>query len=306
MAAVILLLGIFLAATGNSLVQRWQSSRRASSPCPSRTSSGSWPIRPGLIVITWWVMSLADRRRGGPAGAPRQDPGRRSCGPVQPRRSCAGWCWPPSGCQLLTAPLATAATPPAGPGPARPRGRGFRGMDPDAGAPSADCPCPRTGRRQRQPRPRCPDPAAHRRRIRRRIRNGSRSAPSWMPARWLAASCAPRTPAAAPGRSPSGAGDSLWSIAAAAAGSRWRPTSTSPASGRGCIGQPGRHRSRPAFPASRPGPDPPAAALRPPAARRTGCHRPTDGPGQPSAVHHDSSHPHSHQPPAPATAKEPP
>ena len=46
MAAVILLLGIFLAATGSFLVQRWQSARRASSRCPSRTSWGSRQIPP--------------------------------------------------------------------------------------------------------------------------------------------------------------------------------------------------------------------------------------------------------------------
>ena len=58
--------------------------RHTGSRCPSRTSWGSWQIRPGLIVITWWVMSLAIRRRGGTAGPPRQDPRGGRHGPVQP------------------------------------------------------------------------------------------------------------------------------------------------------------------------------------------------------------------------------
>ena len=97
MAAAILLLGIFLAATGGFLVQRWQSASARQQSLSFEDQLGIVANTAGLIVITWWVMSLAiavaaallDRTAG---------PARRPPRAGSARRSCAGWPSPPSDC----------------------------------------------------------------------------------------------------------------------------------------------------------------------------------------------------------------
>ena len=121
MAAVILLLGIFLAATGSFLVQRWQSASARQQSLSFEDQLGMVANTAGLIVITWWVMSLAiavaaamlDR-----IGRTRAAAATGRFSPAFMRRLVLA----AVGLQLLTAPLATAATAATaadGPGPGR-------------------------------------------------------------------------------------------------------------------------------------------------------------------------------------------
>ncbi|MFF2245196.1 LysM peptidoglycan-binding domain-containing protein [Arthrobacter sp. NPDC058130] len=115
MAAVILLLGIFLAGMGRFLVQRWQSSSARQQSLSFEDQLGIAANTAGLIVITWWVMSLAiavaaamlDR-----LGRTRAAAATGRFSPAFMRRLVLA----AVGLQLLTAPLATAATAPDGPG----------------------------------------------------------------------------------------------------------------------------------------------------------------------------------------------
>ncbi len=119
MAAAILLLGIFLAATGSFLVQRWQSASARQQSLSFEDQLGIAANTTGLIVITWWVLSFAiaaaaallDRlgRTGAAAATGRFSPA------FMRRLVLAA-----VGLQLMTAPLATAATSPDGPGQGRP------------------------------------------------------------------------------------------------------------------------------------------------------------------------------------------
>ena len=119
MAAVILLLGVFLAATGSFLVQRWQSASARQQSLSFEDQLGIAANTAGLIVITWWVLSLAiaaaaallDR-----LGRTRAAAATGRFSPAFMRRLVLA----AVGLQLMTAPLATAATAPDGPGPGRP------------------------------------------------------------------------------------------------------------------------------------------------------------------------------------------
>ncbi|WP_051533131.1 LysM peptidoglycan-binding domain-containing protein [Arthrobacter sp. 9MFCol3.1] len=119
MAAVILLLGIFLAATGSFLIQRWQSGSARGQSLSFEDQMGIVANTAGLIVITWWVMSLAiavaaallDR-----FGRTRAAAATARFSPAFMRRLVLA----AVGLQLLTAPLANAATAPGVAGPARP------------------------------------------------------------------------------------------------------------------------------------------------------------------------------------------
>lgn len=119
MAAAILLLGIFLAATGSFLIQRWQSGSARRQSLSFEDQLGIVANTAGLIVITWWVMSLAfavaaallDR-----LGRTRAAAATGRFSPAFMRRLVLA----AVGLQLLTAPLASAATAPGGPGPERP------------------------------------------------------------------------------------------------------------------------------------------------------------------------------------------
>ena len=119
MATAILLLGIFLAATGGFLVQRWQSGSARQQSLSFEDQLGIVANTAGLIVITWWVMSLAiavaaallDR-----LGRTRAAAATGRFSPAFMRRLVLA----AVSLQLLTAPLATAATAPGGPGPGLP------------------------------------------------------------------------------------------------------------------------------------------------------------------------------------------
>ncbi|MEC5178949.1 LysM peptidoglycan-binding domain-containing protein [Arthrobacter sp. CG_A4] len=110
MAAAILLLGLFLAGTGNTLVQRWRSSAARQQSLGFEDQLGIVANTAGLIVITWWIMSLAAAvsaallQRGGRTRAASAAGG---FAPAFMRRLALA----AVGLQLLGAPLATAAAP---------------------------------------------------------------------------------------------------------------------------------------------------------------------------------------------------
>ena len=215
MATAILLLGIFLAATGGFLVQRWQSGSARRQSLSFEDQLGIVANTAGLIVITWWVMSLAfavaaallDR-----LGRTRAAAATGRFSPAFMRRLVLA----AVGLQLLTAPLASAAAAPGGPGPAGParqrcRHRGHR----HPGRPR------RRSRKIRQPVPRW-------------IRGGSPLSPIVDAGPRPHATHAPRTHPAPAERSRSGPVIRC----GASPRRRWgrsRPTPTSPESGPGCM-----------------------------------------------------------------------
>ncbi|MHA7220774.1 LysM peptidoglycan-binding domain-containing protein [Arthrobacter sp. RHLT1-20] len=109
-AAVILLLGLFLAGTGYTLVQRWRASAARQQSLGFEDQLGIVANTAGLIVITWWVMSLAAAvaaallERGGRTRAASAAGG---FAPAFMRRLALA----AVGLQLLGAPLAAAAAP---------------------------------------------------------------------------------------------------------------------------------------------------------------------------------------------------
>jgi hypothetical protein len=207
MAAAILLLGIFLAATGSFLVQRWQSGSARRQSLSFEDQLGIVANTAGLIVITWWVMTLAFavaaallERRGRTRAAAAT--GRFS--PAFMRRLVLA----AVGLQLLTAPLASAATAPGRAGPDRP---GPATVSAPAPAPASASWTPSPGH------PLAPEPEGP--------GAGSALDPRWKPlnpivdagplaARHVRAQDMPGARREVTVRS----GDSLWSIAAAALG----------------------------------------------------------------------------------------
>lgn len=115
MAAAILLLGVFLAGTGGSMVRRWQTSSARQQSLGFEDQLGILANTTGLIVIVWWAMSFVIavaaallQRRGKVRAA-------SAAGKFVPdfmRRLVTA----ALGLQLLTAPLATASTQPPVPG----------------------------------------------------------------------------------------------------------------------------------------------------------------------------------------------
>ncbi|MEV5051991.1 LysM peptidoglycan-binding domain-containing protein [Arthrobacter sp. LAR12-1-1.1] len=119
MATAILLLGIFLTTAGGFLVQRWQSGSARRQSLSFEDQLGIVANTAGLIVITWWVMTLAIAA----AAALLDRLGRTRAAAVTGRFSPAFMrrlLLAAVGLQLLTAPLATAATVSDGPGPGLP------------------------------------------------------------------------------------------------------------------------------------------------------------------------------------------
>lgn len=213
MAAVILLLGFFLAATGHGLMQRWQSSSARQQSLSFEHQLGIVATLAGLIVILWWVMSLmtafaaAMLERGGKtraaAAAGRFSPG------FMRRLALAA-----VGLQLITAQLATAATSPALPGTGPSPGTAASvAWTPTPGGPFQDYPdtahaVPPTAAPE-------PPPGA----------GGPAADPQWKPQRPVVEpgplaprELRPQEPAAAPGEVTVRAGDSLWSLSAAELG----------------------------------------------------------------------------------------
>lgn len=119
MAAVILVLGVVLAATGGSMVRRWHASAARQQSLGFEDQLGIVANTVGLIVIVWWAMSFvialaaALLERGGRARAGNAA-GKFTPGFMRRLAMAA------VGLQLLTAPLATASTGPAAPGTASP------------------------------------------------------------------------------------------------------------------------------------------------------------------------------------------
>ena len=115
MASVILVLGLFLAATGGSIVQRWRSSPGRQQSLGFEDQLGVAANTAGLIVIVWWAMSfviavaaaLLDR-----CGNARAASAAGKFTPAFMRRLALA----AVGLQLVTAPLATASPLPAVPG----------------------------------------------------------------------------------------------------------------------------------------------------------------------------------------------
>jgi hypothetical protein len=109
MAAVILMLGVFLAATGSFLVQRWHLASERHQSLSFEDQLGIAANTAGLIVITWWVLSLAiavaaallDR-----LGRTRAAAATGRFSPAFMRRLVLA----AVGLQLMTAPMANAAT----------------------------------------------------------------------------------------------------------------------------------------------------------------------------------------------------
>ncbi|CAI3801163.1 hypothetical protein NKCBBBOE_02771 [Pseudarthrobacter sp. MM222] len=112
MAVVILLLGLSLAGSGGSLAQRWRSSAARQQSLSFEDQLGIAANTTGLIVITWWAMSLTVAV----ASALLERSGRTGAATVTGRFSPAFMrrlAFAAIGFQLLAAPLATAATPPS-------------------------------------------------------------------------------------------------------------------------------------------------------------------------------------------------
>ncbi|MET1065589.1 MAG: LysM domain-containing protein [Arthrobacter sp.] len=109
MAAAVLLLGMFLTAAGGSIVRRWRSSPERHQSLGFEDQLGLLANLAGLILIVWWALSLvvavvaALLERSGKA---RAAAAAGKFAPAFLRRLALGTV----GLQLLTAPLATAAT----------------------------------------------------------------------------------------------------------------------------------------------------------------------------------------------------
>ena len=185
MASVILVLGLFLAATGGSIVQRWRSSSGRQQSLGFEDQLGVAANTAGLIVIVWWAMSLVIAVAAAlfeRCGNARAASAAGKFTPAFMRRLALA----AVGFQLVTAPLATAS-------PCRP--------SPDPPGPRRQH--PQRGRRRRSrphpgPRrpPSCQPPGRHRSPAPRpwSIHNGGLSARSSNPVPWRAASCDSRSP----------------------------------------------------------------------------------------------------------------
>ncbi|MDQ0820202.1 hypothetical protein QFZ79_002496 [Arthrobacter sp. V4I6] len=111
MAVVILLLGLSLAGSGGNLVQRWRYSAARQQSLSFEDQLGIVANTTGLIMITWWAMSLTIAM----ASALLERSGRTGAATVTAKFSPAFMrrlAFAAVGFQLLGAPSATAATPP--------------------------------------------------------------------------------------------------------------------------------------------------------------------------------------------------
>jgi hypothetical protein len=115
MATVILLLGSFLAVTGNCLLQRWRSASGRQQSLSFEDQLGVAATTAGLIVITWWAMSLSMAVVAALLECRGNTHAAAAAGKFSPafmrRLALAA-----VGLHLVTAPLASAASPSAAPG----------------------------------------------------------------------------------------------------------------------------------------------------------------------------------------------
>ena len=111
MAAAILLLGMFLAITGDRAVQRWRSSAARHESPGFEDQLGIVANTAGLIVTVWWVLSFAIAVAAALLERSGKDRAASAAGKFAPafmrRLALAA-----VGLHLLTAPLATASTAP--------------------------------------------------------------------------------------------------------------------------------------------------------------------------------------------------
>jgi hypothetical protein len=110
MAAVILLLGVFLAATGGSLTRRWQYSMARHQSLAFEDLIGITANVLGLVLVAWWVISLLLAF----IAATYELRGRNRAATIVGRISPAFMrrlALAAVGLQLMTAPLANAAPP---------------------------------------------------------------------------------------------------------------------------------------------------------------------------------------------------
>lgn len=109
MAAVILMLGLFLAVTGGLMVQRWRSSPAHHESLGFEDQLGIVANMAGLIVTAWWAMSLAIAVAAALLERSGKDRAASAAGKFAPafmrRLALAA-----VGLQLVTAPLASAST----------------------------------------------------------------------------------------------------------------------------------------------------------------------------------------------------
>lgn len=213
MAAVILLLGLFLAGAGSSIVQRWRASSARHQSLGFEDQLGIAANTAGLIVIVWWALSFAIA-----VVAALLERSGRTCA-----ASAAGKFSPAFmrrlalaavGLQLLTAPLATASTAPAFPATESATPAASAGWTPTAVPASTGTPPPASTPAASAPPPGTPADAP------------AAAGPQWRP---LSPIVEPGPLAARPSRPPEPAGqgtevtvrpgDSLWSLSAARLGS---------------------------------------------------------------------------------------
>lgn len=111
-ASGILLLGLSLAASGGNLLQRWRSSTARQQVLSFEDQLGIIATTAGLIVITWWLISFIIAIVWAllqHSGQSRAAAATAKFSPAFMRRLAVA----ALGFQLLSAPLATAATPPS-------------------------------------------------------------------------------------------------------------------------------------------------------------------------------------------------
>ena len=114
MAASILLLGFFLCVAGGGMVDRWQVSTARRQGPDMDDLLGAVAVAAGLAIVAWWIFSMIlasaaaalDR-----CGKRHAADGAGKCCPAFMRRLAVA----ALSVQLLSAPLAHAAVPPAGP-----------------------------------------------------------------------------------------------------------------------------------------------------------------------------------------------
>lgn len=114
MAASILLLGFFLCIAGGSMVDRWQVSTARRQGPELDDLLGAVAVAAGLAIVAWWILSMMVAATAAvldKCGRRRAADRTGKCCPEFMRRLAVAVL----SVQLLSAPLAHAAAPPAGP-----------------------------------------------------------------------------------------------------------------------------------------------------------------------------------------------
>jgi hypothetical protein len=114
MAVSVLLLGFFLCVAGGGLVDRWQLSAARRQGPDVDDLLGAVAVAAGLAIVAWWIFSMilaAAAAVLGKCGRRRAADRAGKCCPAFMRRLAVA----ALSVQLLSAPLAHAAVPPAGP-----------------------------------------------------------------------------------------------------------------------------------------------------------------------------------------------